>query len=91
MSKKRFTAEQIIPYGEFIPPILNLFGNRDFDMANWLNLDRALGRDPVDQQALWSRMAGGARLGADDVPCELPALHQAETFSHPCIYAARRK
>ena len=35
-------------------------GNRDFDKANWLNLGQALGRDRVDQQALWSRMAGGA-------------------------------
>ena len=86
MSKKRFTAEQIIPHGEFIPPILNLFGNRDFDMANWPNLGRALVRDRVDQQALWSRMTGGARQGADGVPCELPALHQTDTFRHPCIH-----
>ncbi len=78
------------PYGEFIPPTLKLFGNSEFDQTNWLNLGQALSRERVDQQALWSRMAGGAKQGADDVPCELSALHQAETFRHPCIYAARR-
>ena len=60
-------------------------GNRDFDKANWLKLGRSLDRERVDQQALWPRMAGGAKQGADDVSCELSALHQAETFRHPCI------
>jgi len=76
------------PYGKFIPPTLNLFGNRDFDKANWLNFGQALSRERVYQQTLWSRMAGGARQGAD--PCQLSALHQAETFRHPCIQAASR-
>jgi len=62
----------VVAYGEFIPPTLNLFGNRDFDKVNWLNLSRTLGKERVDQQALWSRMAGGARQGAD--PCQLSAL-----------------
>jgi len=79
-----------IAYGEFIPPTLNLFGNRDFDKAPWLNLGHALSRERVDQQALWPRMAGGSRQGADDVPCKLSALHQTEIFRHPCIQAASR-
>ena len=36
-------------YGNFIPLTLKLFGNRDFDKANWLNLGQALGRERVDQ------------------------------------------